>query len=285
MAWLGNESACKHLATQFGVSEFTFIRCTEHVVDLLLDKAGTLVKFPRKEDMRRKADEFDEIGRFYPNVIGAIDGMHVAVRVSRKDKGSFYNFKAFHSVQLQAICDAKLLVTDFFVGSPGRVHSGGVFRDSPLAEIIHEAMHVEGLPLEETFTIVADSAYQCTEHVTAAFKVSGRNNTDEIKKFNRHLASKRQVIERCFSFIKRRWCRLNDLRCRDMAKNINAISAAVVLHNWCLMMEDFDENDDDFNFFPHDIPTPPHEGLVFHNGNDETGRVKRILLVDIINNH
>ena len=37
--WLGNESACKHIAFLFGVTEDCFITCTEFIMNLILQKA------------------------------------------------------------------------------------------------------------------------------------------------------------------------------------------------------------------------------------------------------
>ena len=61
--WMGNESTYKHIATTFGVTENTFIRCTEYIVKLLVDKSGELIKWPWKDQLPQLAAEFDAIGR------------------------------------------------------------------------------------------------------------------------------------------------------------------------------------------------------------------------------
>ena len=49
--WLGNETAYKHIAMSFGVSEHCFINCTEYIVQLLIEKAGEMIKWPSKQDL------------------------------------------------------------------------------------------------------------------------------------------------------------------------------------------------------------------------------------------
>ena len=66
--------------------------------------------------------------------------------------------------------------------------------------------------------------------------------TDQEKKFNTHLASKRSVIERAFGLLGIRFPRLTHLRCHTNEKRIIHVVAACVLHNWCLMEDDEDES-------------------------------------------
>ena len=49
------------------------------------------------------ASEFEKVGRFFPNVIGAIDGLHLEIELTeeRRFEPSFINYKQFHSLHLQ----------------------------------------------------------------------------------------------------------------------------------------------------------------------------------------
>ena len=99
---------------------------------------------------------------------------------------------------------------------------------------------MEGLRIDETFHIIRDSAYPLSNYLMVPFKK--RNNlTDQEKKFNTHLASKRSVIACAFGLLGIRFPRLTHLRCCNNEKRIVLVVAACVLHNWCLMEEDEDE--------------------------------------------
>ena len=63
------------------------------------------------------------------------------------------------------------------------------------------------------------------------------------KKFNTNLASKRSVIERAFGLLGQRFPRLLKLKVKSLDKKIICIVSACVLHNWCIMENDVDEED------------------------------------------
>jgi hypothetical protein len=42
----------------------------------------------------------------FPQIIGAIDGCHVAINRPKEDGNSYFNRKKFYSVVLQAVCKA-----------------------------------------------------------------------------------------------------------------------------------------------------------------------------------
>ena len=157
--FLGNKSAYKQLATQFVVSEDTFIRCMDYIIGLLIEKSSDLIRFPERDELPAIVDSFDNIGEYFPNVVGTLDSCHLPVHVKKRERGSFYNYKNFHSLQLQAVCLPNRLFTDCFVGYPGCAHSAAVYRDSPLSEDIKTLLDEPGKQVEEKYSIVADSAY------------------------------------------------------------------------------------------------------------------------------
>ena len=116
-----------------------------------------------------------------------------------------------------------------------------MYRDLPLSEDIKTLLDEPGKQVEEKYSIVADSAYQPTEFVMAAFKIYGRNNTPMHKKFNCHLASKRNGVERSFQLLLSRWPRLQKLTCQSQSRNSDCILAACTLHNWHILKDDLDD--------------------------------------------
>lgn len=283
--FLGNKSAYKQLATQFGVSEYTFIRCTDYIIGLLINKVSDMIRFPEKDELPGIVGSFDDIGKYFPNVVGALDSCHLPVRVKKRERGSFYNYKNFHSIQLQAVCLPNRLFTDCFVGFPGHAHSAAVYRDSPLAEDIKTLLDEPGKQVEEKYSIVADSAYQQTEFVMSAFKIYGRNNTPMHKKFNTHLASKRNVVERSFQLLFSRWPRLQKLTCRSQSRNANCILAACTLHNWCILKDDLDDE----VFDPQNVVMGNQFPLTRAGANvggiDQLGVIKRDRIMRQISRH
>ena len=62
-----------------------------------------IVAWPKPNEFQEYAGEFDKIGRYFPNVIGTIDGLHLEMELMQESKfePSFINYKLFHSMQLQ----------------------------------------------------------------------------------------------------------------------------------------------------------------------------------------
>jgi len=62
---------------------------------------------------------FSEIG--FPNVIGAIDCTHIAIKVPSHDEFVYVNRKYFHLINVQ-ICDAQMQLTNIVAKWPGLMH-------------------------------------------------------------------------------------------------------------------------------------------------------------------
>ena len=85
-------------------------------MELLNEKSKLVIKWPKKEDYRAIADEFNhKVRRQFPNIIGAIDGCHIRISHSKDEAQAYYNYKNFHSIQLQAACLHDRKFTDTFV--------------------------------------------------------------------------------------------------------------------------------------------------------------------------
>ncbi|KAH8026777.1 hypothetical protein HPB51_024326 [Rhipicephalus microplus] len=69
-----------------------------------------------------------------PDVIGAIEGCHVRITRPTACEEDYYNRKKFHSIILQAVCDADMVFPDVFVGFPDRAHDAKVLEESFLFE-------------------------------------------------------------------------------------------------------------------------------------------------------
>ena len=112
---------------------------------------------------------------------------------------------------------------------------------SPLCKDLPDLCQMENQRIDETFHLIGDSAYPMSNHLMVPFKARGRKLTDNEKKFNTHLASKRSVIECAFGLLGLRFPRVTHLKFKSNEKRITSVVAACVLHNWCLMEDDDDD--------------------------------------------
>ena len=68
------------------------------------------------------------------------------------------------------------------------------------------------------------------------------------KRFNTKLSTLRSIVERSISLLKGRWRKLLTLEHLDLELLVHLIMSACVLHNFCLLHDDFDDS----YFLDHD---------------------------------
>ena len=112
------------------------------------------------------------------------------------------------------------------------------------------------------------------------FRDNGHLNVRQ-KRFNTKLSVLRSVVERSIRLLKGRWRKLGSMEHIDMKVLVDLIMSACVLHNFCLLHDDFD---DSYVLDNHDGDAGDDDG---HNGNgnqdDGLGaKAKRIQLMNII---
>ncbi|KAF2883684.1 hypothetical protein ILUMI_22499, partial [Ignelater luminosus] len=110
---------------------FGFSKGTGHYIFLKVLNAITQLKeqFIRWPDARQCNQIASGIENHYrlPGVVGIIDGCHIEIKQPINNAVDFFNRKETHSIILQAVCDDNGLLTDVFIGIPGRVHDVRVF--------------------------------------------------------------------------------------------------------------------------------------------------------------
>ena len=117
LCYLGSRFTYRQLSGLFGLSDQCVFQVTEYIMKLLNDKSKFVIKWPKKEDYMTIAREFNNKARQqFPNIIGVIDGCHIRISHSKNETQAYYNYKNFHSIQLQAVCLYDRKFTDIFVG-------------------------------------------------------------------------------------------------------------------------------------------------------------------------
>ena len=104
LCYLGSHFTYRQLSGIFGLSD-ECVSLSWSIMDLLNAKCKDIIKWLKKEDYEAIAKEFNrKQKRQFPNVIGAIHGCHMRISRAKSEQQVYYNFKNFHSIQLQAVC-------------------------------------------------------------------------------------------------------------------------------------------------------------------------------------
>ncbi|XP_015749673.1 PREDICTED: putative nuclease HARBI1 [Acropora digitifera] len=258
---IANQETTRLVADRFDVTFSSVSRVVRRVTESVLALRNQYIKWPNGAQLRETMESFLTEGGF-PGVVGAIDGSLIQIRAPEENPESYICRKKYHALQLQVVCDDNMMLLDAFTGWPGSVHDSRVLRNSLLFRSADQKFNGEthllgdgGYPLLTVYPNVKgswDLFNMCCFlflWLITPFRDNG-HLTDDQRKFNKTLSSLRQVIERTIGLLKGRWRKLLHIDHLDVTHATKLVMAACVMHNFCIIHDDFDEsyflpNDDD----------------------------------------
>lgn len=189
------------------------------VSSALSNLLGQFVKWPENEDdMARTKRKFFSLGGM-PNCIGVIDCTHVHIQAPHAREWEYVNRKGRHSINVQLVGNADLIVTNCVIRWPGSVHDARILRSSHLFQRFQQTAP-DGI-------LLGDSGYPLLPWLMTPFATV---TNDSQQRYNSVHATTRGTIERLNGVIKRRFACLNYLRVEPQ-KACHVICACIVLHN------------------------------------------------------
>ena len=85
----------------------------------MVKKASHYIYMPKKEILR-VFEDFEQVS-YLPTVIGAIDGSHIRIIAPSENENAYVNQKRYHSINIQAICNANLIFRDVVANGLDRI--------------------------------------------------------------------------------------------------------------------------------------------------------------------
>ncbi|CAG2185824.1 HARBI1 [Mytilus edulis] len=226
---LASGSFLQVVGDTLGLDKGTVSRVVQDTTAALCKRQNEFVKWPRRDAEKNKIKAGNyRIGGF-PNVIGAIDGTHIRIQAPTTDEASYVNRKGYHSINVQAVCDADGKFTNINTSWPGNAHDAHIFRTSQVCT------HMERTPNWESGILLGDSGYPCRPFIMTPY---ARPANEDQTRFNRHHARTRCVIERTFGRWKRRFHVLHSEIRMKPEKACIIIMACAILHNIALWMNE-----------------------------------------------
>lgn len=128
--YVSTQITLQTIADIFGVCESTVFNLVKRISSVICSELMPLhIKWPTGHRVQRTINEFQQLKGF-PGVLGAVDGSHIPIRSPTEHQENYINRKGFHSIILQAVCDAKMHFLDVYCGWPGSVHYARVLKNS-----------------------------------------------------------------------------------------------------------------------------------------------------------
>ena len=144
--------------------------------------------------------------KYFIDCLGALDGTHIDVHLPPQDQIRYRNRKSHLSQNVLAVCNFEMQFTYILAGWEGSAHDGTVLRD---------AIYNHGFQTPERKYWLGDAGYTNTDTVLVPYRATRYHlreqrlasqkpaNLKEL--FNLRHASLRNVIERIFGVLKRKF--------------------------------------------------------------------------------
>ncbi|XP_037972328.2 putative nuclease HARBI1 [Plutella xylostella] len=221
-----------------GFSVASCSRIVKRVTEAIVSLRAEFIKFPESEEEQRKVKrDFFKIAKF-PNVLGCIDCTHVRIQSPGGDDAEiFRNRKGYMSINVQTISTAQLLVTDVVARWPGSTHDSAIYQNSNRYNKFERGDYGCGY-------LLGDSGYPLKSHLLTPHV---HPITQGQQRFNEAQIKTRNVVERQYGVLKRRFPVLAVGIRLKLKTAVNVILACCILHNFCILNRE---------------PEPANEGLL-----------------------
>ncbi|KAJ1162694.1 hypothetical protein NDU88_003161 [Pleurodeles waltl] len=123
------------VAIASGMSQPMFSNVLSRVLSALLKHIRSYIVFPQVEDLPTVKGDFYALAHI-PNIIGAIDGTHMALVPPRRSEQVYRNQKGYHSITVQMVCLADQYISHVNAKFPGSVHDAYILRNSSIPYVM-----------------------------------------------------------------------------------------------------------------------------------------------------
>ena len=219
------------------------------------------IKFPLGEESQLIKQTF-RFSNEIPGVVGCIDCSHIPIISPGGENAELYrNRKGYFSLNVQAVCDIKLMFTNIVCRWPGSTHDSRIFDISALCSQFRNGL-IDGI-------LLGDGGYPCRHYLMTPVI---NPTTSKERRYNRAHIATRETVERMFGLWKSRF-RCISIPLRTSLKNTLVILVATAcLHN-------FAQNKGDFIEFESSV-TEINEEIAVSRNNSVAGNVARQQIID-----
>ncbi|KAJ1197532.1 hypothetical protein NDU88_001389 [Pleurodeles waltl] len=123
------------VAMASGISQPMFSNVLSRVLSALLKHIRSYIVFSQVEDLPTVKGDFYALGHI-PNIIGAIDGTHVAFVPPHRSEQVYRNPKSYHSMNVQMVCLADQYISHVNAKFHGSVHDAYILRNSSIPYVM-----------------------------------------------------------------------------------------------------------------------------------------------------
>ncbi|XP_052109526.1 uncharacterized protein LOC107465136 [Arachis duranensis] len=200
-------------------------------------------------------DCVDPRWKWFKGCLGALDGTYIDVTVPKSDKSRYRTRKSRISTNVLGVCNRNMNFVYVLSGWEGSASDSRVLRDAITRR--------NGLKIPIGCYYLVDAGYTNGRGFLSPYRnvryhvnewVQGhRAPQNRLELFNKKHSSARNVIERCFGLLKKRWAILRSPSFYPIRVQSHIIIACCLLQNFIRMNMDVDP-EEDATLLPEHIP-------------------------------
>jgi len=205
----------------------------------MLELYKEVIKLP--DDETPLADRIyldDKYKTFFSDCLGALDGTHIDMHVTPQDQPRYRNRKGHLTQNVLAVCNFDMEFTYVLAGWEGSAHDTAVWRD---------AQFYKGFKTPYGKYWLGDAGYANTDTILVPYRgtryhlkeqrLASKKPENPKELFNLRHASLRNVIERIFGVLKRKYQVLRTPSEYSMDTQTRLILACCAIHNFVRQRE------------------------------------------------
>ena len=231
---ISKEPVSRHVSNQTSKVLANFTRYFHLVLQAVLELHSEVIKLPSEDTplSSRIADD-DKYKTYFTHCLGALDGTHIDVQVPSLDQPRYRNRKGHLSQNVLAVCNFDMEFVYILAGWEGSAHDTAVWRD---------AKTYRGFTTPQGRYWLGDAGYANTDTVLVPYRAtryhlkeqrnSGLKPENYKELFNLRHASLRNVIERIFGVVKRKYQILRTPSEYSIETQTRIILACCIFHNY-----------------------------------------------------
>ena len=176
--------------------------------------------------------------RYFADCLGALDGTYIDVHVTAQEQPRYRNRKGHLSQNVLAVCNFAIEFTYILAGWEGSAHDTAVLRDAKVNKGFITPpgkywLRDAGYTNSDTVLVL----YRATRYHLKEQRLSGLKPENAKELFNLRYASLRNVVERIFSVVKRKYQVLRTPSEYSIDTQTRIILACCTLHNYVRSIE------------------------------------------------
>lgn len=188
----------------------------------------------------------NESWKWFKGCLGALDGTHISVHVPCRDRGKYRNRKGNIAVNVLGVCDRDMNFIYALTGWEGSAADARVLRDAVTRD--------EPFKVPRGCYYLCDNGYANIEGFLTPYRkvryhrdawgnrAASPENYKEL--FNWRHSQARNVIERAFGLLKKRWAILRSPSFYPLKVQNRIILACILLHNFIRVQMPYDPIDE-----------------------------------------